>query len=365
MKKGIFWLLAWCMFGGLMACQSDPSFTIKGHITHAGTHKVVALYEGDRKLDSAFLNEDGAFQLKRSAVQPRLFHVVIGGKRFPLIMQNGHTAQFHTNLQEEYAYTLEGDVSPRLQAFAQINQDMLQFRDSLERAFFTQSAGLVDPELAQLRTHFQIQERQYMQAYEQKAVQFAGEEADLAGFFAMSTLIPEYSEAAIIQYAESIGDRYEENALVREFKENAQKLKRLAIGQPAPDFESFTFNNRSVKLSDFKGKITLVDFWASWCPPCREENPNLVRLYKQYKSKGFDILGVSLDNNPGAWLRAMEADQLEWTNVSDLQAWGGEVVELYRLTSIPVSYVLDREGIIVAKNLRGEELAAFLAQMMP
>jgi peroxiredoxin len=365
MKKFRFLLVAIANVLLFSSCQSDDTFTIKGTILNPGNQKVIALYEGERKLDSAFLNEQGAFVLKRSAEQPRLFYAMIGGKRFPVIIKNGQTLQLEADLQQEYAYSVSGnDLSLRLQDFAKVHNDMIRFRDSLEETFFTRSLGLVEPELSSVRSSFQMQERNYMEKYEQKAIEFASQQEDLAGFFAMSTLVPAYSEAAIIAYSESLGDLFNENALVRDFKENAIKLKRLAIGQPAPDFESFTFTNRSVKLSDYKGKITLIDFWASWCPPCREENPNLVRLYRQYKDKGFDIFGVSLDNNPGAWKRAMDSDELVWTNVSDLQAWGGEVVELYRLTSIPVSYVLDRDGIIIAKNLRGEELADFLATIM-
>ena len=146
--------------------------------------------------------------------------------------------------------------------------------------------------------------------------------------------------------------------------EEITRLKRLAVGQPAPTFESLTPDNKPVKLSDFQGTYTLVDFWASWCVPCRQENPNIVAQYHAYKEKGFTVLGVSLDDNPGAWMRAIKDDGLEWTQVSDLQQWGSEVVGLYNIRAIPTSYLLDPKGIIIAKNLRGEELAAFLKKTL-
>src|SRR5690606_6202173 len=124
------------------------------------------------------------------------------------------------------------------------------------------------------------------------------------------------------------------------------KLKTLAIGQPAPTFDSFTPDNKTVKLADYKGKYTLVDFWASWCMPCRKENPHLVKMYNQYKDRGFTILGVSLDNNPGSWMRAIKDDQLTWTQVSDLQAWSSDLVTKYKLKSIPASFLLDKNGNI-------------------
>src|SRR5690606_4445694 len=192
------------------------------------------------------------------------------------------------------------------------------------------------------------------------AVHFAEEHDDLAGFFAMSTLDPELAEAELIAYADRITGRWDDNARVRQFLDEITKLERLAIGQPAPEFQSLTPDNKPVKLSDFKGKYTLVDFWASWCVPCREENPNIVRQYRNFKDKGFTVLGVSLDGNPGSWLKAIREDGLEWTQVSDLQQLGSEVVGLYRIQAIPTSYLLDPNGVIIAKNLRGAELETFL-----
>jgi len=132
------------------------------------------------------------------------------------------------------------------------------------------------------------------------------------------------------------------------------------VGQSAPEIIAYTPNNKTVKLSDFRDKYTLVDFWASWCMPCRKENPNLVRLYQRYKNKGFDILGVSLDDNPGSWMKAIGDDGLVWTNISDLKAWSSEVVLDYRIKGIPASVLVDPEGKILAKNLRGKELDVFL-----
>src|SRR5690606_18958288 len=134
------------------------------------------------------------------------------------------------------------------------------------------------------------------------AVTFAEQNKNLAGFYAISTLDPEIAESEIIAYAEGIEDKFTDNRYVSQFKEEGGKLKRLAVGQPAPEIESFTPNNKTVKLSDFRGQYVLVDFWASWCAPCRQENPNIVKQYHVFKDKGFTVLGVSLDNNPGSWM---------------------------------------------------------------
>ena len=133
-------------------------------------------------------------------------------------------------------------------------------------------------------------------------------------------------------------------------------LKGSSIGYTATDFSQNTPEGKEIKLSSFRGKYVLVDFWASWCGPCRQENPNVVMAYNKFKDKGFDILGVSLDNNKDKWLKAVEKDKLTWTHVSDLQGWDNSVAMLFGVRSIPTNLLIDREGKIIAKNLRGIDL---------
>lgn len=151
-----------------------------------------------------------------------------------------------------------------------------------------------------------------------------------------------------------------------QLKEQIVKLKKVAVGQVAPDFTQNDPDGNPVKFSDIysQNELTLLDFWAAWCGPCRVENPNLVAVYNEYKSKGFTIFGVSLDRDKEAWLKAIADDKLAWTQVSDLAYWQNEASQMYAIQSIPSSLLVDKTGKIIAKNKRGDELRAFVAEIL-
>ena len=146
--------------------------------------------------------------------------------------------------------------------------------------------------------------------------------------------------------------------------------KATAIGSVAPNFTAPNPEGNMLTLNDLKGKVTIIDFWAAWCGPCRRENPNVVKVYEEYHDKGLEIIGVSLDGNPrqkdakGEWLAAIEKDGLTWHQVSNLQYFNDPVAKKYNIQSIPATFILDAEGKIIAKNLRGPELEAKMAELL-
>lgn len=171
---------------------------------------------------------------------------------------------------------------------------------------------------------------------------------------------------SFVHFAEQFVQAFEESdpAAVANLKKEMEQVQALAKGGVAPDFTQKNPEGEAVSLSSFRGKVVLVDFWASWCGPCRRENPEVVKLYEKYKDQGFEIIGVSLDRKKDRWLQAIEADGLTWPHVSDLKGWQNEVAQLYGVGSIPHTVLLDREGKIVAQKLRGPALAQKLAELM-
>jgi peroxiredoxin len=139
---------------------------------------------------------------------------------------------------------------------------------------------------------------------------------------------------------------------------------KIGLGRTAPEFSMADTTGKPVALSSLRGKYVLVDFWASWCGPCRKENPNVVAAYQKYHDKGFEILGVSLDDKKHLWEKAINADKLTWQHVSDLKGWRNQAAGLYMVKSVPSSFLLDKDGKIIAKNLRGEDLHKKLAELL-
>ncbi len=180
----------------------------------------------------------------------------------------------------------------------------------------------------------------------------------------VTNFLPADKELATL---EEIGERFRKarpnHPQVKPFLENLKRMKGVSIGSEAPEIALPSPSGEVKRLSDYRGKYVLIDFWASWCGPCRRENPNVIKTYAAYKDKGFEIFGVSLDQEKTAWIAAIQKDSLTWPHVSDLQYWNSVAAQAYQVSSIPMTFLVDPLGNILAKGLRGDSLNQFLANL--
>jgi len=350
----------------VVSCKNNDELSISGKVENAAEIKKVLLYETDQLVDSAFLNESNEFKFRRVAQEPDFYTLVVGEKNFLLVGKNGDELKFKTDYTDSTnTYEIEGsEDSEKIREFNQIGFEFSKINKKIQDDYSKlteENPRAKDSIYGVLMPQFQAN----MDKYSETTFKFAQEnKKNLAGFFAASSLDQSKYEAELIAYAEEIKSVFPKNKAVQSFVNKMEGMKPVSVGQIAPEFELNNTEGKLVKLSDFKGKYVLLDFWASWCAPCREENPNIVKQYETFKNKGFTVLGVSLDEDKADWLKAIQDDRLNWSHVSELKRWDGKVTMQYKIEGIPASFLLDPNGKIIAKNLRGAELQNFLQKML-
>ncbi|MGV3685691.1 MAG: peroxiredoxin family protein [Daejeonella sp.] len=348
------------------SCKNNNELSISGKVDNPGELKKILLYEADSLVDSAFLNEDSKFKFRRVAPESNFYTLVVGEKNFLVIGKNGEEIELNTNYADTTnAYTISGsEESKKVQDINNIQTDFGKIYQRLQSEY----AEKVDADPAKKDSIFNAIMPEFqanLDKYSETVFKFVQENKDnLAAFYAAGTIDQNKYELELIKYAEEIRSKFPNNKAVQTFVEKMAGLKMVSVGQPAPDFVLNNPDGVPVKLSEYKGKYVLLDFWASWCAPCREENPNIVKQHKAFAAKGFDVFGVSLDDDKGDWVRAINSDNLRWNHVSDLKRWDSKVAALYKVDAIPASFMIDREGKIVAKNLRGADLEKFLSETL-
>ncbi|WP_231490719.1 redoxin domain-containing protein [Pedobacter sp. Leaf170] len=352
------------------ACKPKDSFNIDGTFQNPGTEKKVYLYgmEGSQMIavDSTNLSEKGEFKFIRKTPSVDFFRVSIGNHEFMLIAKNGDDIKLEADLADKtMAYKISGaNEVDKLSEVNNLRNNYAKQVEDLQKDFEAKVAQHPTNRAAILE-QLKPQYESYTNQLNASIIKFAKDnKGTLASFYAMNTLSPQEYEAELVKFADEIKDEIKGNATVDTFIKQKALLKAVQVGQIAPAFTINSVDGKPVNLSDYKGKYVMVDFWASWCQPCRQENPNVVKVYNQYKNKNFNILGISLDTDKTAWLAAIKADGLSWTHASELKDFNGSTVRKYQVQGIPASFIIAPDGKIVAKNLRGSELEAFLAKTL-
>lgn len=264
-----------------------------------------------------------------------------------------------------------------------VGAEAVEVEGGVEQAVFNELTGL-QREIIQKRQKFEIdmktayeegnqmrlqalaeQVQKFMQNVQKRQFEIVKKNANTssAAYIVMSSAMQTSAEE-LREFYDLLGERARTSVYGKMIVAQLAELERVAVGKIAPDFTVYTPEGKSISLYGIKAKVKLVDFWASWCGPCRAENPNVIRLYKKFHGKGLEVLSISLDDNKSKWVQAIMEDGLPWLNGSDLKGQASEVARMYGVRSIPFVLLLDEDNRVIAKNIHGNELVKKIGELL-
>lgn len=361
------------MLLSIIGCQEEPDgYSISGEVQNLEEGKLVYVSELDannqpKKIDSVQV-KNGKFLLDLAEVEnPKLSFLNLEGQPGNVIfIAENEPINFQINKDSLNTSKVTGGKENELfyaylDHLKGLNKSAMRIRTDMRQEFTTTQDSAKIVALQQEEEGLRDQDLKFKKDFVQENPDRFVSVLVLTDMLNMGASSNEVKELFA-----SLSEDLKQGSLAKSLKENLDQRSAVDIGSKAPEFSAPNPQGEQIALKDALGKVTLIDFWAAWCKPCRVENPNVVKTYNKYHDQGFNIIGVSLDREgqKDRWLQAIEEDNLTWPQVSHLQFWDEPVAQLYGVRAIPAQFILDENGVIVAKNLRGEELDAKVKELL-
>jgi peroxiredoxin len=344
--------------------DTKASFVINGKLEGYANYQIRLYkyqYNNSSFIDSVFTNDTGGFTFNKTLPENSIVYVQYSSTTaVPLIVENGSVFDMiiYTKLNG-LNYDLTGVKSEKslniynfLKRFSKLNGEMSSFE--------TQIANEQDPMKSYTLQMYAGMKQQELQSTIDSMILH---KSALEGYFVLFNFTEEQQPAQMKAIYSKMEPNETNSAYYKDLKKLYESTKGVEIGEMAPDIDLPQPNGTNLKLSSLRGKVVLIDFWASWCGPCRAEFPNVKKVYSKYKDQGFEIYGVSLDKDKSAWVNSISSLGLDWKHVSDLKYWSCAPAKVYKVSGIPATVLIDKTGKVIAKNLRGEELEKKLAEL--
>ncbi|MES2515951.1 MAG: TlpA disulfide reductase family protein [Bacteroidota bacterium] len=381
MKKIITLSLAVIALYSCSPSETNTSgFELKGNLSNSKGESIYLeklSQAGTETIDSTTIDEKGEFLLNHASPGLGFYRLRITSANFCMLVLDSAQKVTVTGDARDLGNTFKTEGSPDTKLFSEYNalaQTQKVRTDSLENVFRTAMVTMkldsirADSLSKELQKPYEVMVGQYSSRV---AAKIKENTASLASIMAIQQLRPEDYLDVYKMLDKGLTEKYPNNKDIKSFHAMVQQTQMMVartesikVGKEAPELILPMPNDKDLALSSLRGKVVLIDFWASWCAPCRKEMPNVKRAYEKYKNKGFEILGVSLDKERDAWIEAISKEGMTWPQVSDLKFWQSEACQVYAVQSIPYTVLIDKEGKIIATDLRGADLDKKLAEIL-